>query len=74
MQAVELREHHDAPRPRLLREVPGFLSALRTALTVCRETPRADLLATATAPAGDRTYVRAHDIVVACYRVGTENP
>ncbi len=66
MNATSQRGRVEVSRPRFLREVPGFLNALRIALTVCRETPRAELLATANAPAGERTYVQAHDLVGLC--------
>ena len=49
MNATGQRGRVEVSRPRFLREVPGFLNALRIALTVCRETPRAELLATANA-------------------------
>lgn len=62
-------------QPRLMREVPGFLRALRVALMVCKSTPRADLLATASAPARPGlTFVRPHDVVGACYRDLADSP
>lgn len=65
----EHQQHGEEMRPRLMREVPGFLGALRIALMVCKHTPRAALLATAATPARPGlAFVRAHDVVCACYR------
>lgn len=54
--------------PQFMREVPGYLTALRIALSSCRNTTRADLIATANAPANGRAHVEAWELVSLCRR------